>query len=360
MLSRFEYKDGFWPVPNTDCNLFVTKEGLVKGKGNNFLTSYVDQDFNVLVNVFWYDGFRPYKVDELVAHTFKHTCIPVEDWNKMYLLHKDNNNLNVHASNLIWKFTVPIESRKFHDFYYIPGYTRFLINKDCNSIDSISGGVRTLHYKDDYVYYSVKPDVGSWTLIGRHRLLCLAFKDYESNINKMDVNHIDGIPGNDTLENLEFITRRGNNLHAIKLGLKICKQPVKKAPILVRCIKTNIITEYESKIAAANALNISIATLGKYLLAEGNPVFIGDIQVKLKSDETPWNLDIDLNNIVYHEFHSRRVLVIDLLTNITSIYNSMVDCALALGVSKDTIQWRLKNAKSPILLDRYKLQFLNQ
>lgn len=360
MLSRYEDKDGFWPVPYTDCNLFVTKEGLIKGKGNIFYTSYVDNDNSILVDVNWYNGFQPYKVSELVAHTFKYTCIPVIDWNKMYLIYKDNNSLNVHAANLIWKFTTPIESRKFHNFYYIPGFTRFLINKDCISIDSISGGIRTLHYKDDYVYYSVKPDFGSWTLIGRHRLLCLAFKDYDSRINKMDVNHIDGIPGNDTLKNLEFTTRLENNLHAIKLGLKICKQPSKRAPVLVRCIKTNNITEYCSKIAAANALNISIATLDKYLSVEGNPVFYGDIQVKLREDETPWNLNIDLNNITYHEFHSRRVLVIDLLTNITSIYNSMVDCALALRVSKDTIQWRLKNAKSPILLDRYKLQFLNQ
>ena len=297
MLSRYEEKDGFWPVQNTDCNLFVTKEGLVKGKGNTFITSYIDKDNDLFVDVFWYNGFRSYKVSEIVAHTFKSIFIPVEDWDKLSVIHKDNNNLNVHASNLIWKFIVPIESRKFHNFYYIPGYTRFLINKDCTSIDSISGSVRTLHYKDEYVYYSIKPDIGSWTLIGRHRLLCLAFKEYGSNVNKMDVNHIDGIPGNDTLENLEFTTRLGNNLHAIKLGLKICKQPSKKAPVLVRCIKTNIITEYESKISAANALNISIATLDKYLSVKSQPIFYGDIQVKLKNDYTPWNLDIDLSNI---------------------------------------------------------------
>lgn len=358
MLSRYQKKDGFWPVPNTDCNYFANTLGKVKIKNGSILEPFIIND-EYFVNINWYRGYGSYKVSEIISHTFKPTHVHVFCWSLLNIIYKDENKLNVKAENLIWKFVKPIESFKYPGFYFIPGFSRFLINRECIAIDSITGNVRNSHNKDNYIYYSVKPDVGDWTLIGRHRLLCLAFKDYDHNVNKMDVNHIDGIPGNDDLDNLEFVTRTYNCNHAIKLGLKVCVTPPKRVPVLVRNIKTDQVFEYKSKKLAAKALDISIATYEKYLKAENQPVFYGDVQTKLKSDNTPWRTDIDLNNISYHEFHSRRITVEDLKNNASTIYPSMNDCAKALSVSRDTIHWRLKNAKNPILLNRYRIAFLN-
>jgi hypothetical protein len=50
-----------------------------------------------------------------------------------------------------------------------------------------------------------------------HRLVALAFIPLIEN--KPDVNHIDGIKHNNTVTNLEWIDNRGNQNHALKLGL---------------------------------------------------------------------------------------------------------------------------------------------
>ena len=50
-----------------------------------------------------------------------------------------------------------------------------------------------------------------------HRLLAMAFIDNPDN--KQFINHIDGKPKNNELNNLEWCTKSENGLHAFKLGL---------------------------------------------------------------------------------------------------------------------------------------------
>lgn len=84
----------------------------------------------------------------------------------------------------------------------------------------------------------------------RHRLLCSVFKPING-YEKLSVNHINGIPGDDRLENLEFITIRDN----IKKYHK--NKVIKKYPsVIVRYIKQGKTITYNKWIDAAKALNI--------------------------------------------------------------------------------------------------------
>ena len=60
-----------------------------------------------------------------------------------------------------------------------------------------------------------------------HRLVAAAF--IENNLNKTDVNHIDGNKQNNMLQNLEWLTRSENQIHAFKTGLNKISDHHKKA-----------------------------------------------------------------------------------------------------------------------------------
>lgn len=56
--------------------------------------------------------------------------------------------------------------------------------------------------------------------------------------NKPEVNHINGIKGDDKIENLEWVTTQENNDHAIKLGLKNFINDGNPRARKVKCITT--------------------------------------------------------------------------------------------------------------------------
>lgn len=53
-----------------------------------------------------------------------------------------------------------------------------------------------------------------------HRLVALAFVKNSDPINKIEVNHIDGIKGNAFANNLEWVTTSENQIHAVVTGLR--------------------------------------------------------------------------------------------------------------------------------------------
>lgn len=64
-----------------------------------------------------------------------------------------------------------------------------------------------------------------------HRLVAIAFIPNPEN--KPEVNHMDGVKGNNRLDNLEWVTGKENNDHALSTGLgkdntpKLCEEDVK-------------------------------------------------------------------------------------------------------------------------------------
>jgi len=53
-----------------------------------------------------------------------------------------------------------------------------------------------------------------------HKLVAIAFLINEDPTNKTQVNHIDGDMGNDSIDNLEWVTPSENQLHAYATGLR--------------------------------------------------------------------------------------------------------------------------------------------
>lgn len=103
--------------------------------------------------------------------------------------------------------------------------TEYEMNKDGIVRDRNTEEIKKPH-KIRYYRYSLKLEDGTIANVMRHRLMmalfvpiprCYREKGYQQE--NLQVNHIDGIKGHDTLENLEWCTVKENMQHAIDTGL---------------------------------------------------------------------------------------------------------------------------------------------
>lgn len=79
---------------------------------------------------------------------------------------------------------------------------------------------------------------GKQTNVMYHRLLAEVFISNPSNLPQ--VNHIDGNPLNNSLDNLEWVSASYNNIHAITTGLRPCKLNQQKANEIRELIKEGL------------------------------------------------------------------------------------------------------------------------
>lgn len=96
-----------------------------------------------------------------------------------------------------------------------------------------------------------------------HRLIAQAYIPNPNNLPQ--INHIDGNPSNNRLENLEWVTDRDNKLHAHRTGLINSR----KTPVLQYTLDGTFIKEYSSILEANNITKIDRKSIklnieGKY------------------------------------------------------------------------------------------------
>lgn len=113
--------------------------------------------------------------------------------------------------------------------------------------------------KDGYVRIHLSKNAISKTLYV-HRIVAEAFLPRHNN--ECEVNHINGVKTDNFVDNLEWVTKSENQLHAIKMGLRspspMTGRKGKLSPnsraILQYDLKGNFVREWESISAAANSL----------------------------------------------------------------------------------------------------------
>jgi len=101
-----------------------------------------------------------------------------------------------------------------------------------------------------------------------HRLIAIAFIPNEHN--KPQVNHIDGNPLNNSIENLEWVTDSENKFHAYRTGLK----KAKRMPVIQYTLNGDIVKKHDSILNAYKETNINrhsiqLNILNKYKQAGG-------------------------------------------------------------------------------------------
>lgn len=200
-------------------NFVVNKDGTVRDKETNvLLQTYTSRNGDVFVLLQIENSVRlfPTRIDILVLSKF--TKRP----SRFHLpYHIDGNKLNNELSNLVWVENLEEWRQAFHPKH------NFVRNYEVSSFGNIreltSDGYRPLNIFKHKEYLMVRLyTVLGVKIVALHQIVCATFNSSYSD-DKI-VNHIDGFKNNNVYFNLEYVTKRENEIHAGIINLR----PVRK------------------------------------------------------------------------------------------------------------------------------------
>jgi hypothetical protein len=166
--------------------------------------------------------------------------------------------------------------------------------------------------------------------IALHRLVALTF--LENSENKEQVNHKDGNKLNNSVDNLEFVTNKENQLHKFQMGLgNNFTRKIKQYDL-----NWNFIKEHESISSAAKELNISKGTIQCVLLR--NRKTASGFIWRYSDDE---NIDYS-EKITVNKNIGRKIGQYDLNMNLINTHDSIADASRKVNAHKNNI-WGVIN-----------------
>lgn len=347
MLERYIETQDFLPLPISGDLYRININGVITDKVRNIIHPFLDDENDLVVSLFWIDGYKNYKLALLVAFTFKPVHITHKLWKYLSVLFKDKNRTNIHPSNLVWKYpTDGLECDFLKGYYYIPEYSKYVINRQGEVIQHFTRNKLSGNFHESgYLYYCLILDTSrrgksTSTSVGRHRLMALTFLDYDENVESMDVNHLNGIPGDDWLGNLEWATRSSNMIHAYASGLRTDNKPV-----VVFNHRTGIETEYFSVGECERKLGLTRSVVHFRLKNSPGKIFPPGLSFRYKGTDIGDEIKVTSCDV---DHYGIAVVMRNIYTNETIEFPSAKKCSEHLGVSKKVVQKRLKDKSQPL------------
>jgi hypothetical protein len=275
----------------------------------------------------------------LLSATSKHLAVPSSEWRSVQLLYADGNKDHYHPVNTVWKFASDLFVNG--EFRYIPGMANYGISKNGIVIDLATGIQVHSNIIKSIGYMGILPKndahfKSQFTTV--HRCLALAWLDYPHNVDKLDVNHKDGNKLNNKLENLEWVTRTANNLHAVENDQRCYNQRM-----LVRNALTKEVTEYFSIEECARQLRLNGETIR--LRCNKGPEFLypNYLQFKRQDDHRSWK---DFENPTVADMSRglyKPVIAKHAVTELVHIFDTTSAAAKLLGLKDGIIDYTIKN-----------------
>lgn len=231
------------------------------------------------VNVFldWFDGQKSYDYYSILALCLFNIKIPAKGFYDISLSFTDGDRKNLDINNLYYSFNDLVESETFKGYYHVPYYTDFVINENGDTLSmkyyrrnrknirktwTVSKPIEAKRITGGYYTGRGRRDHDDIDGVSRHRVLALTFIKYYFDPLNLIVNHRNGIPGDDRLNNLEWVTYSQNTKHAYDNGL------------------------HSQKVVAVNIMNTNTGIIKRYptiqACAEDNQLTAGFISSRLK------------------------------------------------------------------------------
>lgn len=214
-----------------------------------------------VVELSWIFGCSDYELALVLLITFDKINLPDHLYSQVEILYQNNDYDNLFLKNLIYRFkNGPIEVENFPGFYYIPFYTDYALSKSGRLINintgkekvwTVSLPKQSKNINNGYYYSRVITNDGFSNCLFLHRALGFTFLPYDHTVFSLVMNHKDGNGSNNTIENLEWVTYRENNIHAVETGLR----PYSSSPIVMIDITTGKEERFPSISSCARYLN---------------------------------------------------------------------------------------------------------
>lgn len=289
----------------------------------------------------WVLGRTKYEIGLLMLVAFNRLGLESHLWSEITIDYKDGNRDNAHLVNLSYHFTLgALEVEHLPGYFYVPFFTRYAINEDGTLINIEKGNqkswavtkpCRKRNSQGGYRYTRVLNDFGQTKCLFRHRALCLTFKDYGEDPDILVVNHIDDIPENDTLDNLEWTTYSDNNFHAYKAGLR----PNSCTPVLAKNLETGEEMKFETLTSCARYLGYDRGEVIRRRILRGTERVYSDNLAFKFDDGKPWpKVDDDKT---YTENGGVAVVARNVFSGKVYVFNNASECAKFIGETMSNV-----------------------
>lgn len=244
-------------------------------------------------------------------------------------------------------------------FYYCPLDRRLGVNRDSEILNIKTGKILPPKVNKSngghYVFVSSPRSPTKAYLV--HRIVAITFigrptRHLDKDYSRLEVNHIDGIRTNNSLDNLEWVTGNENVIHARDTGLR-----VDNFKVLVKCIVSGVITTSISVDQCSKDYDISKPTLHRHLKSNNTLRYHRDGYLFRYESDGPWPVnhpdeikEYHLSNEIGNGTRSFGIITIHDLTNGNKFIGTVISriCEL-LSVSSTTLGRYLKKSDSFIL-----------
>lgn len=241
------------------------------------------------------------------------------------------------------------------DFYDIPGYSNYSINMKGEVFSKLSNGLLNGSFNPaGYLNFRIKHDLGFTFTWGRHRLLMYVFRNPKCDINNLVVNHLNGIKGDDWLDNLEWTTYKKNQEHAGAMGLTD-----KCIQVSVNKLSTGEILKFPSIIECAKYMGLSKDAVVHRLKIGEKRIFPELAQYRKGHSDEDWFMPSDLDLALLDNGTSKRILVRNVVKKTVRIFDRITDACNHLRVPVSTMSAWLRKPNQPTLPGFIQVKFAN-
>ncbi|MNQ03213.1 hypothetical protein D3C85_159070 [compost metagenome] len=288
MQRRYLARSGYVVVPGSNGKYSISLEGIIRDEKGRNLPIIRNSDGDHIAFMDLWDGLREYPAALVMAFTFKPHELPECHWNALSVGFVDGDKSNLHPGNLVWLYPEGgLECPDKPGFNYIPGFTRYVVSAEGEFFCTKNKTFKTAHEteKGYFRFEDLSADATDHrnSRMRRHRAVALAWLQYTVDVDALHVNHIDGVKGNDGLENLEWVTASGNVQHAKSMELIAPSKPV-----LVRNTITGEVTRYLCVKDCGVAFRVPYTFIRNRLDKDPKEVWFRCFQFKFESNLSEW------------------------------------------------------------------------